>query len=185
MLKIDVALRKVLALPVKADGLGLMYSTGEEIVEDNALDVKIRELESELTIQKMMYEKAITRIAELQFAKDTRVVETPVTVVEKPVVVASKPVDTVSPEKVSELQEHFVCSKPRRGKAIAIDTGKKININTATIDDFMSIGMGEHTATHIERYRRKHGNFKCVDDLLNIPRFGTGCMAVYGKMLEV
>lgn len=71
------------------------------------------------------------------------------------------------------------------GKAKLNPTARPININTATVADFESIGMGTKTAENIVTYRRKNGNFMFVEDLLRVARFGRGCLVTYGPMLEV
>lgn len=63
---------------------------------------------------------------------------------------------------------------------------KKVNINTANWETIREItGMNEKTAKNIERYRKKHGEFVDLTDLLYVPYFGRGCMDKYGQMLEV
>ncbi|MBO5969306.1 MAG: helix-hairpin-helix domain-containing protein [Clostridia bacterium] len=61
----------------------------------------------------------------------------------------------------------------------------KLNINTATIEDFQKIGIGVQTARMICSYRKKLGLFTKVEDLLVVPRFGKMCLLKYGGMLEV
>ena len=47
------------------------------------------------------------------------------------------------------------------------------------------LGIGKETAEMIRAYRNKHGRFESVEDLLNVPRFGKGCMKKYGSKVEV
>ena len=49
----------------------------------------------------------------------------------------------------------------------------KININTATIEDFSSLnGIGEAKAKSIIEYREMNGNFKSIEDIKNISGIG-------------
>lgn len=58
------------------------------------------------------------------------------------------------------------------GVALAV-----VNINTATKEELMTIkGIGEKRAQEIIEYRKKHGNFKSVDDLEKVPGIGPGIM---------
>lgn len=53
------------------------------------------------------------------------------------------------------------------------NVNKTININTATLEELMSInGLGEAKAKAIIKYREENGYFKIIDDLLNV--FGIG-----------
>ncbi|KAL4646860.1 endonuclease/exonuclease/phosphatase family domain-containing protein 1-like [Arapaima gigas] len=46
-----------------------------------------------------------------------------------------------------------------------------VNVNTATAAQLLSIGgVSEQTAGSIVRYRREHGPFRCVGDLVRVPR---------------
>lgn len=71
-----------------------------------------------------------------------------------------------------------VKQEPVRGKA-------KVNVNSASVNEMASTGMGMGTASQIERWRRKNGTFKSIEDLLKVPRFGERCLKKYGGMLEV
>ena len=52
-----------------------------------------------------------------------------------------------------------------------------VNINTATKEELTSIkGIGDKRAQEIIDYRKKHGNFKSVDDLGKVPGIGPGLM---------
>ena len=57
-----------------------------------------------------------------------------------------------------------------------------ININTATLDELMSInGLGEAKAKAIIKYREENGYFKIIDDLLNVSGIGE---ALFEKIKE-
>ena len=63
--------------------------------------------------------------------------------------------------------------------------GKKLNVNTATLEELMSTGMGYNAASRIRAYRNKHGNFEKLEDLLNVGRFGERALEKYRSVLEV
>ena len=66
-------------------------------------------------------------------------------------------------------------------KNVTIDTGRKmtttidqkININTATMEDLMTIpGIGPKTSENIVQYRSQIGQFRAIEDLLNVKGIG-------------
>lgn len=62
----------------------------------------------------------------------------------------------------------------------------KVNVNTATPEEMHEkLGMGLHICQRVRAYRNANGPFKKVEDLLNVDRFGSGCMKRYGHLLEV
>lgn len=62
------------------------------------------------------------------------------------------------------------------------NVNKTININTATLDELMSInGLGEAKAKAIIKYREENGYFKIIDDLLNVSGIGE---ALFEKFKE-
>ncbi len=57
--------------------------------------------------------------------------------------------------------------------SLTSSSGKKININTATKNDFCSLnGIGESTAEKIINYRKEQGFFKNIEGLKNVPGIG-------------
>lgn len=74
-------------------------------------------------------------------------------------------------------------AKPK--KEVVAGKGK-VNVNTATVDEMVEVaGMNLTLCNFIRAYRNKHGKFERVEDLLNVKRFGSGCLKKYGPMLEV
>lgn len=62
------------------------------------------------------------------------------------------------------------------------NVSKTININTATLEELMSInGLGEAKAKAIIKYREENGYFKIIDDLLNVSGIGE---ALFEKIKE-
>ncbi|HDY85778.1 hypothetical protein LCGC14_0901510 [marine sediment metagenome] len=69
------------------------------------------------------------------------------------------------------------------GSAYAMD---KININTATQSELQSLnGVGEATAAAIVQYRENNGQFKSVEDLVNVKGIGSKKVANLADELTV
>jgi comEA protein len=50
---------------------------------------------------------------------------------------------------------------------------KKININTATVEELATLpGIGDSMAKNIVEYRNNNGNFQTVEDLMNVKGIG-------------
>jgi DNA uptake protein ComE-like DNA-binding protein len=72
-----------------------------------------------------------------------------------------------------------------RGKAKLAKDAKVVNINDATKEELVAIGINDQTARNIVNWRKKNGGYLSLEDLMLVPRFGKGCMAVFGPMLRV
>ncbi len=58
-------------------------------------------------------------------------------------------------------------------QSYAQSSAKKININTATVEELVTLpGIGKSTAEEIVKYRKKNGKFTSVDQLLEIKGIG-------------
>ena len=63
-------------------------------------------------------------------------------------------------------------SKPAAGKAAAAPA-TIVNLNTATVSQLATLpGIGDTAAQRIVEYRDKNGNFKKVEDLMNVKGIG-------------
>ena len=185
MNRIDLALRKALALPAKdEESADRIIELEEEI---KRLEEKISELELDNVVHKRLYGKAIEKIIELKLDKDTRMEVSvhepePEPVVEDPIV--EEPLD------LSGLKEKFkVYEEKLEKKRVGARVRADFVISNINKDDAQTIhektGLGLMTAQEIVRYRKKHGEFKDVSDLVNVPRFGNGCFKRYVDRFEV
>ncbi len=63
---------------------------------------------------------------------------------------------------------------------------KKVNINTATLEELMTIkGLGESKSLAIINYRNEHGNFNSIEDLLNIKGIGITLLENIKEFIEL
>ena len=66
------------------------------------------------------------------------------------------------------------------------DTGGKINLNTATLDQLETLpGIGEVIGQRIIDYRQQHGPFHSVQDLLNVSGIGPSHLADVKDLVTV
>lgn len=70
-------------------------------------------------------------------------------------------------------QNAYVIAEPLPTKADAVPEEEKINLNTATLDDFKTLkGIGDVTAQKIIEYREKYGDFLTLDELTEVDGIG-------------
>jgi competence protein ComEA len=63
---------------------------------------------------------------------------------------------------------------------------KKVNINTATLEELMSLtGIGEGKAKDIISYRDSHGLFSKIEDLMNVSGIGESTFAKIKENITV
>jgi mRNA interferase MazF len=193
MARVDVALGYALCLNKES------AEEETEKVDDNT------SLLLERDTYKALYEKALSKIVELQFGKDVVVKEEKSAVP----VVEARPVAVVEPVTVDveDLKKKMMASNDEtdtpKQKGRPMVSGKYCrpkledlkeyanesgvaNVNT---DDWKTIaattGMGIQTAQSITAYRNKHGKFVDLADLLYVPRFGSTNFKRYIDMLEI
>ena len=67
-------------------------------------------------------------------------------------------------------------------KAAGSDAGNRVNINTASVEELITIpGIGAKRAEDILRYREEHGKFSSVEDIKNVPGIGDG---IYSRIKD-
>jgi len=198
MVEVDRALKEVLGL---MDNKPLPQES-EEVAPENDSE-EVAELRVELELHKKLYEKTLEKLVELRLEKDgvteKPVVESVEGPIEEPV---EEPVVEEPELDLSGLEEKFEVHDTKKktkttkkkntkkgyshqGKSKLKEGAKPININTASKEEFESVGICKQTATQIVKWRDDLGGFTEIEDLLVVPRFGKGCLAVYGPMLEV
>jgi len=80
-------------------------------------------------------------------------------------------VTTATPSAQSKAPS--AAPKPAPSSAKAAASGAVVNINTASVAEFATLpGIGEKTAARIVEYRQKNGNFKKVEELMNVRGIG-------------
>lgn len=164
---------------------GLRVALGLKEPEEVTDSESIIDLKIELDTYKKMYERVLSLLVDERVGKD----------VKSPEVVAEPPKVDVDVEKLKHqmctpncLTEDELNYNPVKTKLKPepVKTGKgKANINT---DDWQTIwevtGMSEQTAKNIVKCREIYGRYNCVDDLLVVPRFGTGLLNKHrGKLV--
>ena len=72
-------------------------------------------------------------------------------------------------EEIETLELSLPTSSSNKSKTSQDETIKKVNINTASKEELMTLtGIGESKANSIIEYRQKHGSFSKIEDIMNI-----------------
>lgn len=89
-------------------------------------------------------------------------------------------------DKITIGEENITKSDEIKTKSNETEIKTKVNVNTATPGEIHEkTGLNIDVCNKIRAYRNKNGPFTKVEDLLNVARFGSGCMQKYGHLLEV
>lgn len=172
MLRVELGLRKTFALSVK--------DNTEKDHEIDSLTTMVEELNLKLAVSEKAYNKLLDKYVDMKLVNDLREREV-MPKVEEP------EIEPIAPEEIQKIVKKVNVGNPSvwHGKAKLAENATVLNINMASTEDFMKLGIGEATAKNIVSYRRNKGQYNCKEDLLKVPRFGKGCMAVFGDYLKV
>lgn len=130
---------------------------------------------AELELYKDLYTKAMAKLAEVRFDYDMLRLEKKTAVVEKPVVepAPTPELDLSGLKKVANVRTE----KP---------VGKKVNINTATAEEIHNVtGLGTFASKRITQFRKTHGAYKRVEDILQIDAIGPRSFKMIAPFMEV
>lgn len=189
MLKVDLGLRTVFGLsskPSESDKL-LAEREAEFSEKTEELTSKIAELELELTVHKRLYEKALDKLVEQRFTKDCSPEVTPI--VESPKVEVAPKME--EPElNLSGLAEKFKVYDERQKATKKVVSPKivdgKPNVNDSDWQTIMALtGISDQTAKSIVNYRKSHGKYVSLEDLLYAPRVGKRIVEKISEVMEV
>lgn len=65
-------------------------------------------------------------------------------------------------------------------------TAKKVNINTASLDELQTLPrIGEKVAQRIVDYRKEHGDFKKIEELMKVKGIGEKTFKLIRDKIEV
>lgn len=126
---------------------------------------------------------------------DTSVINLSKKVVDEMVIVIYSREQVQNFEETKRQEEYLQekCKKPEEN-AIQNDAcygtnssdSTKININTATLEELMSLnGIGESKAKDILTYREQNGGFQSIDDIKNVPGIGEKLFAQIQEAITV
>lgn len=196
-------------LRIQGERLSAYEAEVERLTEEIAmLNADMRDLSDnhryEVDLWQRMYSKAVDSVVNMQLERDvSRRTELRCGNVDKPVVetvIEEPPVKVEEPTKVDEPKPKKT-RQPRKKKApeavveqverevieeLKPVVSGKVNVNTATAVEIKdATGMGLTVAYCITGYRKKHGDYKSLEDLTKVQRFSAGMLARYRDKLEV
>ena len=194
MAEVDDVLRKVLSLQTGVEKVDGVDETGISVE-----DTEKTRLQIELDLYKKLYSDLTSQIVDARFERQVVVTEkvemvpevveekiVEVEVVEEPNAVEELNIDGLAKKMSTPNIELDESPRKKIGRPIGSkNKPKKANINKDSWETICEVtGMSDQTAKEIVKWRKKHGDFIDLDDLLFVPRFGNGCMSKYGPMLE-
>lgn len=168
MSKMEAAICRVLGM---APATSQLEKQNEQLCEEKAL------MESELTMWRKLYDKTMEQLVELKYAADVasqskKKEEMPVVVKKIPRYVPDEP------EVDPELEKRKIVPAPIEELKVNVNTAKATEIAEKT-------GLSLNVAYGITGYRKEHGKFTSISELLNTPRFKESHMKKYGDRLVV
>ena len=94
---------------------------------------------------------------------------------------------TILPMSASAGEIVKLSSESGNTKMAAVDTiAQVVSLNEATLDQLVSLkGVGEKKALAIIAYRDAYGDFKSIDDLINVKGIGMKIVAVNKERLKI
>ena len=185
---------------------GILIALGMKDARSTATaGAEVVELTVERDMYKRLYERALEKLVESAYARESR-----------PVDVASQPeppqkktarviADPVEPEPeeqppqpkqravrvvTNEVDPDSVKPEPSKKKNSwtrhePVAGAEKVNINTCVAQDLTAIGMERSAAHSITGYRNKNGAFSDVLDLLKVKRISAAMLEKFEHLLEV
>lgn len=89
-----------------------------------------------------------------------------------------KKADAAGLNQAELLEDGMQIYVPVKGESETKDEPAKVNINTASKEELMTLtGIGEAKAEAIIQYRDKHGKFKKIEEIMNISGIKEGMFA--------
>ena len=130
----------------------------------------------ERDMYKRLYERALEKLVEVAYARETREV--------REVRPAREPREVREPQKRREVKVIADAVEPEPSQEPEQESGK-VNLNTCTVQDLMAIGIERSRAYIITGYRKKNGNYSDVLDLLKVKRLTPRFVERFESKLEV
>lgn len=134
----------------------------------------------EIAMVEKMYDKALEMLAGVKLTKD---LQTPVQKKTETVKAKIPRIVDDEPEIDEEIERR---AEVRPDAPAEVPNKAKVNVNEATWKELHEItGMSETLAHYISGYRKKHGPYGSLNDLLKVDRFSQTHLDKFGNMLTV